>query len=192
MRIFQAVSQADTVRKFFERTQIRLNVLIAFDLMAGQTDKFTKEYRDMINLLYLESGGYGVRKGRAKVTLADYLQYLQRHGHLYDKVTSFDDKHNEFAHNLNNLTFLAHNLPDIQKNLMPVIHEPGDYLQEISILVHEGYDHIAIGTPKKIKDEVFLKTQAELPQVKFHLLGKLNRQILTNHKPDSADAHPRG
>jgi hypothetical protein len=188
MKIFQAISQADTVRKFFEKTQIKLNYLVAFDLMGGQTDKFTKDYRDMINLLYLESGGYGVRKGRAKVTLADYLLYLQRYGHLYEKVTSFDDKHNDFAHNFGNLTFLSVNLPEIRNRLMPVIHEPADYLPEIRILAGEGYDHIAIGTPKKIRDAVFETTKAKLPQVKFHLLGKLDRQILTRHKPDSADA----
>jgi hypothetical protein len=188
MNIFQAISQADTVRKFFEKTQVKLNYLVAFDLMAGQTDKFTKDYRDRINLLYLESGGYGVRKGRAKVTLADYLQYLQRHGHLYDKFTSFDDKHNDFAHNSANLRVIATNLPDFRKNLMPVIHEPVDYLQEIRILAQEGYDHIAIGTPKKIQDAVFQTSKVELPQVKFHLLGKLNRQILRRHQPDSADA----
>jgi hypothetical protein len=188
MKIFQAINQADTIRKFFEKTQIKLNYLIAFDLTAGQTKKFTRDYRDMINLLYLESGGYGVRKGRANVTLADYLTYLQCHGHLYDKFTSLDDKHNDFTHNFSNLTFLASHLPDFQDKLMPVIHEPADYLREIGILAQEGYEQIAIGTPKKIKDQVFEATKAELPQVKFHLLGKLNRQILARHKPESADA----
>ena len=156
--------------------------------MAGQTKKFTKDYRDMIDLLYLESGGYGVRKGRAKVTLADYLGYIQRHGHLYDKFTSFDDKHNDFTHNFFNLKFLASHLPDFKNGLMPVIHEPENYFQEIKSLADLGFDHVAIGTPKKIKDQVFEATKAELPQVKFHLLGKLNRQILTKHRPESADA----
>lgn len=188
MKIFQAISQAETVRKFYEKTQIKLNYLIAFDLMAGQTDKFTKDYRDMINLLYMESGGYGVRKGRAKVTLTDYLEYLQHYGHLYDKFTSFDDRHNDFKHNFANLKFLAGHLPDLKNRIMPVLHEPVDYLPEIRILAKEGYEQIAIGTPKKIKDQVFEATKIELLQVKFHLLGKLNREILARHKPESADA----
>jgi hypothetical protein len=188
MKIFQAIQKAETVKQFYEKTQIKLNCLIAFNFLGKQTDRLTKDYRGMMDSLYLESGGYAVRNGRAKVSLAEYLEFLKRHGHLFDRFTSFDDKHNDLSHNFSNLTYLKKNLSDISNRLIPVLHEPEDYFQEIKRLSDHGFDYVAIGTPRKIQDRVFEQTKKELPGMKIHLLGKLNRQILTKHQPHSADA----
>ena len=188
MKIFQAIQKADTVLQFYEKTQIKLNYLIAFNYIGKQMEKLTKDYREMIDTLYLESGGYAVRQGKARVILSQYADYLQSYGHLFDRFTSLDNKHNDLPHNLSNLLYLQENLPEIKDRLIPVLHEPQDYFQEIKSLADLGFDYVAIGTPKKIKDAVFEQTRKELPQMKLHLLGKLNRQILIKHRPDSADA----
>lgn len=188
MKIFQAIQKADTVLQFYEKTQIKLNYLIAFNYIGNQTEKLIKDYREMIDTLYLESGGYAVRQGKARVTLSQYADYLKAYGHLFDRFTSLDDKHNDLTHNLSNLYYLQENLPEIKDRLMPVLHELQDYIKEIKFLADHGFDHLAIGTPKKIKDSVFEQTKQELPHMKIHLLGKLNRQILIKHRPDSADA----
>ena len=174
MKIFLAISNVDSVVRFYDKTQVKLNYLIAFDNIKDQTNKLTRDYREMIESLYLESGGYAVKIGRAKINLDQYLYYLQQYGHLFDRFTSLDDKHNDFEHNLSNLLYLRRNLSDVGRRLMPVLHEPVDYFEKIQFLSGHGYNHIAIGTPKTIADAVFERTKLELPQIRIHLLGKLN------------------
>ena len=188
MMIFQAITNADIIPRFFSRTQMKLNYLIAFDNLRNQTGKLTSGYRGMIDHLYLESGGYGTRIKRAKVTLSKYLSFLKDHGHLFNQVFSLDDKHNDLEHNLRNLEYLEKNLHGTGIRPIPVIHHPPDHFKEIKRLAEKGYDYIAIATPKKIKDEVFEKTNKAFPQVKIHLLGKMDRHILINHRPHSVDA----
>jgi hypothetical protein len=120
MKIFLAISNVDSVVRLYEKTQVKLNYLIAFDNVKRQADKLTRDYREMIESLYLESGGYAVRIGRANLNLDQYLFYLQQYGHLFDKFTSFDDKHNDFEHNFSNLLYLRRNLSDVGSRLISV------------------------------------------------------------------------
>ena len=188
MMIFQAITNADIIPRFFSKTKMKLNYLIAFDNLRNQTGKLTRDYRGMIDHLYLESGGYGTRIKRAHVTLSKYLSFLKEHGHLFNQVFSLDDEHNDLAHNLANLGYLEKNLEGTGIRPIPVLHEPEDYCHEIRQLAEQGYDYLALATPKKIPDVVFTHTQESFPQVKFHLLGKLNRKILLKHRPYSADS----
>ena len=188
MRIFNAIDNAEIPRRFHDKTGIKLNCLIAFDKVRKQTDKLTHDYRGMMGGLYLESGGYGTRIKRAKVTLQRYANYLAEYGHRYDKVFSFDDQANDFGHNFRNLRYLAQTLPHLRDRLIPVLHDPGNYLQEVAVLTDSGFDHVAIATPRKIPDVEFQRIKAHFPGLKVHLLGKLNRQTLFRHRPDSADS----
>ena len=66
MKIFPAIQNAKIVRDFFEKTGVKLNVLISYQYLNGQANKLVKDYRDMINLLYLDSGAYTANKGKVR------------------------------------------------------------------------------------------------------------------------------
>lgn len=142
----------------------------------------------MIGLLYLESGGYRTRKGKANITKERYLEFLKSHGHLFDQVFSLDDKQDDVAHNQANLEYLEQNLMGTGVRPIPVLHDPKFYSSQIPRLAAKGYDYLCLATPHMIPDEIFEDTIRDYPNMKFHLSGKLNRKILFKHLPYSADA----
>jgi hypothetical protein len=181
--IFNGITDVETIPRFFNKTGIKLNYSMAFDNLRNQTQKLTQTYRHMIGLLYLESGGYRTRKGKANITKEKYLAFLQTHGHLFDQVFSLDDKQDDIIHNQANLDYLEQNLMGTGVRPIPVLHDPKFYSSEIPKLAAQGYDYLCLATPKMIPDDVFEETQ-----MKFHLSGKLKRSILVKHRPYSADA----
>ena len=47
---------------------------------------------------------------------------------------------------------------------------------------------MAIGSNKKLTDEVFKKFKENYPDLKIHMFGTLDREMLMTHRPYSADA----
>jgi hypothetical protein len=188
MYIFNAITNVEIIPRFFNKTGVKLNYLMAFDNLRNQTQKLTSDYRHMINLLYLESGGYRTRKGKANITKEKYLAFLQAHGHLFNQVFSLDDKQDDVSHNQANLDYLEQNLTGTGVKPLPVLHDPKFYSTDIPRLAAQGYDYLCLATPHMISDEVFIDTARDFPNMKFHLSGKLRRSILQKHRPYSADA----
>jgi hypothetical protein len=69
MNILHAVDSVEIVRIFFEKTGIKLKILIAYNYIKGNSWKLTDLYRKFVDLLYLDSGAFGAYTGKAKIDL---------------------------------------------------------------------------------------------------------------------------
>lgn len=188
MKIFNAIADANTVPLYYDKTGHKMNALISYMYLKGNGYKLAKKYRDMINLLYLDSGAFSVYMGKAKITVSEYRRFLRRYGNLFDEVFTLDDDFRSPDHNFNNQAFLEEGLPDGAKRPIPVIHDEDDPFSEFEVYAELGHDFIAIGSNKKISDNVFRKIKDTYPDIKIHMFGNLNRKMLIDHKPYSADS----
>jgi len=186
MKLFNAINSADIIPAFFEKTGKKLNVLMSYAYLAGNGVKVTKQYREMIDSLYLDSGAYTASQGKVSISLSEYRRFTYRFGHLFDEYFTLDDHFEDPEHNRNNQYYLEEGLPTGLKRPIPVIHDMNDPFREFSEYVDEGHDYIAIGSnmPSAVLDKIW----SEFPEVKKHVFGKLNRKLLFTYKPYSADA----
>ena len=188
MKIFNAIETANIIPLLYEKTQVRANILMSYPLLKGNAYKLTKEYRDMIDSLYLDSGAFSASRGKFKLTVSEYRRYIKRYGHLFDAVFNLDDDFNNPDHNYNNQAYLEEALSEMTVRPIPVIHDKDDPFQEFEVYVKQGHDYIAVGSNSKLPDDVYKKIKDNFPDVKIHMFGSLNRKMLMNHKPYSADA----
>jgi hypothetical protein len=188
MKIVHAIDDPNIIETFFEKTNIKLNILISYHYLAGNAYKLTNQYRDMIELLYLDSGAFSAEKQSVKINVSEYRRYIRRYGHKFDVVFNLDDDFNNPYHNFNNQAYLEENLPEGAKRPAPVIHDPQDPYGEFEVYADQGYELIAIGSNKQISDDVFDKIKENYPRIRLHMFGNLNRKILIKHKPYSADS----
>jgi len=188
MKIYAAIADAETVRMFFDKTGIKLNYLISYHYLYGQAYKLTKKYRRMIESLYLDSGAFSVSTGKSKITISEYLKYLKLYGNLFDEYFNLDDKFDDPDHNQSNQDYLKNNLPPEAKDPIPVVHDNEDPYEEFKLYVALGYQYIAIGSTTRVQDEVFDKINEEHPDVRVHMFGNLNREMLISFKPYSTDS----
>jgi uroporphyrinogen-III decarboxylase len=79
-------------------------------------------------------------------------------------------------------------LPKSMNVPIPVVHDVEDPFGELQMYAELGHDYIAIGSNKKLKDEVFEQIKKEYPNVKIHMFGNLNPEMLFKHKPFFADS----
>ena len=188
MKIYNAVGSAEIVAEYHKKTKKKLNILVAYPYLKGSAYKLTKEYRGMIESLYLDSGAYSVSKGKIKLSVSEYGRYIARYGKLFDEVFNLDDDFFDPMHNLTNQTYLEKLLPKDAKKPIPVIHDAEDPFEEFKGYVDQGHKYIAVGSSESISEEVYSEIKKNFPRVKIHMFGKLNRKMLTNYKPYSADA----
>jgi len=188
MKIFNAIENADVISLLHEKTQAKVNVLMSYALLKGNAYKLTKEYRDMIDSLYLDSGAFSANKGKYRLTVSEYRRYIKRYGHLFDAVFNLDDDFDNPEHNFSNQVYLEESLSEMSVRPIPVIHDRGDPFEEFEIYAKQGHDYIAVGSNSKLPDDVYKKIKDKFPDVKIHMFGSLNRKMLMNHRPYSADA----
>jgi hypothetical protein len=188
MKIYNAVGNADIIAEYYKKTKKKLNVLVAYPYLKGNAYKLTKEYRGMIDSLYLDSGAYSVSKGKIKLSVSEYGRYIARYGKLFDEVFNLDDDFFDPMHNLTNQDYLEKLLPADAKKPIPVIHDAEDPFEEFKGYVKQGHTYIAVGSSKSIPKETFRKIKEIFPNVRIHMFGKLNRKMLVKYKPYSADA----
>jgi hypothetical protein len=188
MKIFNAVDNADIINTFYDKTQLKLNVLASYPYLKGNGYKLAKQYREMIDSLYLDSGAYSASKGKFRLTVSEYKRFIIRCGSLFDAVFSLDDDFGNPDHNFNNQAYLEEGLPEDCKKPVPVIHDEANPLEEFETYVKQGHGYIAIGSNQRVSDEVLSKIKDKYPDVKIHMFGTLNRKLLMNHMPYSADA----
>jgi len=188
MKIYNAVGSAEIVAEYHKKTKKKLNVLVAYPYLRGSAYKLTKEYRGMIESLYLDSGAFSVSKGKIKLSVSEYGRYIARYGKLFDEVFNLDDDFFDPMHNLTNQAYLEKLLPAGAKKPIPVIHDAEDPFEEFKGYVKQGHTYIAVGSSKNISKETFKKITKKYPNIRIHMFGKLNRKMLTNYKPYSADA----
>jgi hypothetical protein len=188
MKIFHAIVSSEIVPLFYEKTKIKLNYLVSYHFLRGLAYDLTNRYRKMIDLLYLDSGAYSVSTGKSKINLSEFLKYITRYGNSFDAVFTLDDAFDDPEHNLINQLYLEKGLPPSIKLPIPTVHDPEDPFEELKMYADLGHNYIAIGSNKKLEDEVFEKIKGEYPKLKIHMFGNLNIKMLKKHKPYSADS----
>jgi hypothetical protein len=181
MKIFMAINDPDIIPAFYQRTQIKLNIMISYHYLRGAAYKVAKKYRDMINLAFLDSGAFSAAQGKSSITLPEYLGYLKMYGHLFDGVFNFDDKFDDPDHNWRNQVFLEKGLAGTGLKPVPVCHDSKDLFGEFEMYA-DGHDFIAIGSSEKPGDEFFERIKDAFPHVKVHMFGTLERKMLFKHK----------
>jgi len=191
MKIFHAITDAEIVPVFYDKTGIKPNILISYAYQEGNISKLVKTYRSMIGSLYLDSGAFSVFTGASKVDVREYAAFLNRYGDYFDACFTMDDRFDDAEHNLDNQLFLEQELYRKSWKPIPVIH---DYLQpvaEFRTYVGLGHKYIALGSlgaRKKISRQVIEEIQKEYPTIKIHMFGQLNMKLLKQYRPYSADS----
>lgn len=188
--IFCAITNADIVPFYHDKTGLKPNIMEAFNYIKGQSFKLTNTYRDRINLLYLDSGAYSVSTGKSKIDVYGYLNYLKKYGHKFDLCFNLDDRFDDPDHNLLHQFYLENGLIEHTVKPVPVIHDNTDPLTEFDTYVALGHLYIAIGSSgsSTIKDKLLTHAKQRHPNVKVHLFGDLDRNLLEKHRPYSADS----
>lgn len=188
MKLFAAISEAEVVKKLYEKTGVKLNYLISYYYLEGQAYKLVKEYRSMIQDLYLDSGAYSVETGRSKISITEYLRYLKLYGGHFDQYFNLDDKFNDPEHNENNQYYIHSYLPSTAKKPIPVVHDDKNPFADFRGYADMGHDFIAIGSKTKLSDATINRIKQEYPSVRIHIFGQLDIDWFKKHKPYSADA----
>jgi hypothetical protein len=183
-----ATDNSEIIPIFYDKTKIKLNIMISYHYLGGQASRLTEKYRDRIGLLYLDSGAYSAAMGRSKITVHDYLGYLKSYGALFNQVFNFDDEFDNPEHNLENQTILEKGLAGTQIKVIPVVHDLQDPFEEFKMYADMGHDYIAIGSNRPLTDAEHNKIKEAYPNVKIHMFGNFRRKMLFTHKPYSADS----
>ena len=188
MKIFNVITNPNIISMFYDKTQVKLNVMVSYPYCDGIIYDLAVKNRHMIDKLYLDSGAFTAQKTKVKFTISEYRRYIRRYGDLFDAVFTLDDDFSNPEHNFNQQVYLEESLPQSASRPIPVIHDEKDPFGEFESYVAQGHGYIAIGSNKKLSDDVYELIKTTFPDVKIHLFGNLNRKILLAHKPYSADA----
>ncbi len=190
MKLYCAVVDAETVRLFHDITKIKFNVLISYYYIKGSAHKLTSLYRNMIDSLIMDSGAYSVATGKSKISLSEYKLYLKRYGHLFDCAFNLDDKFDNPEHNQRHQDYLQQGVTR-DRWPVPVVHSEDDPEGEVQIYVDQGHDYIALGSlgkHRKFDADTVARIMEKFPDIRFHLFGNFDREILTKCRPYSADS----
>ncbi len=188
MKIFAAIANAETVKMFYEKMEIKLNYLISYFYLDGQAHKLTKEYRNMIDDLFLDSGAYSAEYGNVVISIGEYRKYLKLYWRRFNEYFNLDDNFDDPDHNLWNQEFIEKDLASGAKRPIPVVHDNNNPFAEFRMYADLDYNFIALGSTTKISDEVFERIKAEYPDINIHIFGRLDLDELKKHRPDSADS----
>lgn len=191
MEMVQAITTADTVPMFYDKTGIKLNIMISYAYQQGNISDLVKRYRSMIKLLYLDSGAYSAFTGKTIIDIDEYGIFLKKFGHYFDYVFSLDDSLDDWQHNNDNQMHLESILKDKPFKPIPVVHDPDDPFSEFFMYVNEGHTYIALGSMgarKKIPLDVLGKIRKEHPDIRVHMFGNMNMDMLKKYRPYSADS----
>lgn len=190
VHIFCAVGDAGMVPKFYDKTGILLNIMIAYNYIKGHSFKLTDTYRDRVNLLYLDSGAYSVSTGRSNIDVYGYFHYLNTYGHKFNVCFNLDDRFDDPDHNLVHQLYLENGLLNTTTVPVPVVHDDIDPFGEFEMYAGLGHSYIAIGSSGSaaVKDKLLTQAKEKYPEIKIHLFGDLDRKLLEKHRPYSADS----
>ena len=187
MKIFHAIDDPDIVEKFYKKFMIKPYILISYVYLNGHFTKLTKTYRNMIELLYLDSGAFTANKQNLNLRYP-YLQYIKYNWHFFDQHFNYDDQFDNHEHNLYNQMYLEDNLKK-RRRPIPVLHDIDNPFEELKMYVDLGYTYIAIGSGnKKVGNKVLEKINSDYSNIKVHMFGRLELKMLKTFKPYSADA----
>jgi hypothetical protein len=190
MTLYQVISDPEIVPEFFEKTGRKLNVMCSFAYQKGIFSSLAKKYRHMIRSLVLDSGAYSVFTGKCRISLNEYGLFLKRYGDLFDHCFSLDDRFDDPEHNFTNQMILETVLDGKGWRPIPVVHDL-DAFSEFENYVNLKHDYIALGSmgeKHRVPNDILGKIRTEYPDIKVHMFGTLNFEMLRKYRPASADA----
>jgi len=187
MKLFNAIGDARIIPLFYEKTGIKLNVLVSYHYLQGQEHPLVKEYRKMYNLLYLDSGAFSANTGKSKIDVHEYLQYLNLNGKPFDVTFNLDDNFSDPEHNWQNQVYLEKHLSKGIEKPVPVLHDAQDPFAEFE-RYYADYPYVAIGSNRNVAKNFFKKVKGKYPRLKVHLFGNLSGEMLLKYRPYSADS----
>jgi len=188
-KIFIAVTDAEIVRHFHEVTGRMLNVLISFLYLRGQATKLLIDYRKYIKALFLDSSAYTENHNKGEhALLSPYAKYNARFGNKFTKIFTLDDDFSSPEHNYANQHYLEDNMSPNGQRPIPGIHDEKDPFGEIETYVGEGHEYIGIGSNWRHVDKIYQEIKKRFPNLLFHFFGNLNRKMLKDCMPESADS----
>lgn len=187
-KIFHAVQDANIVKKFYEETGLKLNILISYAYLTGNAVKLTSDYRGMIQDLFLDSGAYSANQGKTKITAYEYGLYLKRYGEHFDYCFNFDDRFSDPEHNFQNFRYLCDEIDGSRVHLVPVIHDQENPLEELNRYYEMGERFIAVGSSGKNLTDAEISAIRSMEGLRIHMFGDLGREMLRRVQPFSADS----
>lgn len=187
MKLFNAIGDARIIPLFYEKTGIKLNILVSYHYLQGQEHPLVKKYRKMYGLLYLDSGAFSANTGKSKIDVHEYLQYLKLNGKAFDVTFNLDDNFSDPEHNWQNQVYLEKNLSKDIRRPVPVLHDMEDPLAEFE-RYYADCPYIALGSNRNVSKNFFEKVKDRHPRLRVHLFGNLSREILLKYRPYSADS----
>lgn len=186
MKLFHAINDARIIPLFYEKTRIKLNILVSYHYLQGQEHPLVKEYREKYGPLYLDSGAFSANTGKSKIDVHEYLQYLNLNGKAFDVTFNLDDNFDDPDHNWQNQVYLEKHLSKGIGKPVPVLHDK-DPLAEFE-RYYADYPYVAVGSNRNVAKNFFEKVKDKYPNLRIHLFGNLSRQILLKYRPYSADS----
>jgi len=196
--LYIAVTDDRGLDGFFHRydkgPKVEINVLISYAYLQGQASGLLKlKNQRKIKRLVLDSGAFSASTGKSTIDVYEYALWLSRFGHYFDLVFSLDDSFDDLEHNRRNYEFIKSRIPKKDITLVPVCHATDKsgsqaVLEEVEAYVNDGCKYIAIGSKPRLTNETLLELQAKYPNVRFHMFGRTDKNMLTEVLPYSADS----
>jgi hypothetical protein len=187
MKVFAAINDAEHVRKFFDKTGIKLKYLVSYYYLDGIAYKLIKEYRNKINELYLDSGAFSVASGKSKISVTEYLKYIELYGDNFTEYFNLDDDFYNPPNNQSNQDYLEKYLSSSKKPI-PVVHDTENPMYEFGLYYDLDHRYIAIGSTTEVPDETMDEIKQKYPDARIHIFGKISFEKLKRWLPYSADA----
>jgi len=188
VKLLHVVDSIDVSKEIYKLLKIKLSVLISYVYLKGKTTQFTGDNRDLIDLLYLDSGTYTAQKSKIDLTVDEYLNFLDYSGHLFDQYFNFDDQFENPDHNEENQLYLVEQLPASAKRPIPVLHDEKNPIDELESYIDMGYDDIAIGSNVRARSKVLDTANTKYPKKRLHVFGSHALKMLETFKPYTADS----
>ena len=188
MKLLHVVDSIDVSKEIYKLLKIKLSVLISYVYLKGKTTQFTGDNRDLIDLLYLDSGTYTAQKSKIDLTVDEYLNFLDYSGRLFDQYFNFDDQFENPDHNEENQLYLVEQLPASAKRPIPVLHDEKNPIDELESYIDMGYLDIAIGSNVRARSKVLDTANTKHPNLRIHVFGSHALKMLETFKPYTADS----
>lgn len=175
MKIYQASLFLQVLKDYWEIFHEKLNVLLSFAIMGGDTKGFLIDYRHMSDSIIADSGAWSVAKGTKIFSLASLISYLQLWGLMFDFYFTFDTDFRDDGFENN----ISHQVRMERAGLKPVPAIHNFYDDEIDYYTKSGkYDWLALGSSQSTNLDAIKYAVDRIkwanPAIRIHWFGGSN------------------
>lgn len=188
MKLYQASLYLQVLKDYHERFKEKLNVLLSFAYMAGQTKGFLIDCRHMVGSIIADSGAWSVARNIRDLKIGALISYLRLWGDCFDIYFNFDTDFTDHGFENN----IVHQIQMERAGLkpVPVIHNFFD--QEIPFYIQSGkYDWLALGSSQSSNYDDFRYAVDRIktvdPNIRIHWFGGSKYEWLIDNPIASCD-----